>query len=224
MKFIPGDGYFIDAVDKSGDVLLGGLCSIAGAVSPNTGMALTQFARVTLTRDAFWISGWELPEVHFLYSWKCKIHEGDFSYRYINNRLEIIEFCAGTDDSEGFPYDDYPILFDEVSVGLKKIPKEDQAIILELNSPNCDPDLKFNNARADKLSIPTHQFGGEPYLVNPEAAGKNCPVCGREMLEVASIGNDSYSENCGFSGNDFVQVLYWACAPCRVISARNFCD
>ena len=224
MKILPGDGYIVGSASDNGELSIGGQCSFKGAISPNTGEALTQFACARLNPESFWIPGWSVPEIHFLYSWKCNISKGDFSYRYVNGDLEVVEFTEGKDDCEGFPYDDYPVLFDEVLLQLQRMTKEDQAVISELNKPDCDPDFKYDNNRAFELSKPMHQLGGVPYLISPDDAVKDCPICGREMFLVASIGNNSYSQNEGFSGNDFVQVVYWACPECCVVSTRNFCD
>lgn len=224
MKILPGDGYVPGPASEMRDLTIGGQCSLKGAVSPNTGTALTQFACAQVNPERFWIPRWPVTEIHFLYSWKCNIHKGDFSYRYVNGELEVVEFCKGIDDCEGFPYDDYPVHFDEVRFQLQRMTKEDQALIIELNKSDCDPDFKYDNDRAFELSRPMHQFGGVPYLIAPDDANKNCPICSAEMFLVASIGNDSYSENEGLSGNDFVQVVYWACPECSVISARNLCD
>jgi hypothetical protein len=224
MKFLPGEGFFASQAVHGESLIFGGTCLLNGAVSPNTGLPLTQLVQVEINAESFSIPGWERDEIHFLYSWKCKIHEDDFSYRYTNAGIEVIEFCEGVDDYDGFPYDDYPIFFPEARVRLLRIQGNDQSIILQLNSSNCDPEFKFGNPRGRQLSIPTHQFGGVPYLVDSSAEGKICAICGNEMPLVASVGNKSFSPNEGFSGNDFVQILYWTCSSCGVVSARNFCD
>lgn len=224
MKFLAGNGFSISHLVGASDVLFGGCCELSGAISPNTGLPLTQFARLTLDRGRFWIPAWTLPEIHFLYSWKCKIHEGDFSYRYVNGTIEVVEFCEGFENYEGFPYEDYPLFFEETYCELNAIDDEDHAIIVELNNPDGDPDFKYGNDRAWQLSVPRHQFGGVPYLLDSDNPEKYCPICNDEMTVVATIGNDSFSKNDGFFGNDFVQVVCWACGPCQVVSARNYCD
>jgi len=224
MLFLPGDGFFVGPASASGDLTLGGSCLLHGAISPNTGSQLTQFARVRIDTGAFSIPDWQLPDIRFLYSWKCNIHEGSFSYRYLRNSIEIVEYIEGTGDHDCFPYENYPEAFQEVHRELKGVSESDQQIIRQLNSPDCDPAFEFSSPRADELSVPRHQFGGIPYLLDPEMPEKECILCDKEMLLVAAIGNDSYSNEYGFSGNDFVQILYWACPKCHVISALNFCD
>lgn len=222
--FLSGDGFFVGPASATGGLILGGTCALKGAISPNTGARLTQFAHVHIEARAFSIPGWELPDIRFLYSWKCNLHEDSFSYRYLGNSIEVVEYIKGTGDHEGFPYENYPEAFQEVRRELQRVSEGDQQLIRQLNSPDCDPDLEYDNPRARELSTPTHQFGGIPYLVDPELPEKKCILCDKEMLLVAAIGNDSYSNEYGFSGNDFVQILYWACPKCHVVSALNFCD
>lgn len=224
MKFLTGKGFSVAPFGIANDVLFGGCCELSGAISPNTGLALTQFARLRLDQERFWIPAWNLPEIHFLYSWKCKIHEGEFSYRYVNGAIEVVEFCRGFENNDDFPYEDYPLLFDETWHELSVVDDEDHAILVELNNPDGDPDFKYDNDRAWQLSVPRHQFGGVAYLLDPDSLGKCCPICNDEMTVVATIGNDSFSKNDGFFGHDFVQVVYWACGPCKVVSAINYCD
>lgn len=221
MKFLSESGYFLDHQTAAGQVVIGGACPLPGAISPNTGVALTQFAQVRLDPEAFWIPDWGRADIHFLYSWTCGICESDFSYQYVDGGLKVLEFGSGNEGFDGFPYEDYPLLFDPVSFALKKISEADRLVILELNKEECTSEYRFSTRRIEQLSVPTHQFGGVPYLFAPGFA-KDCVVCGQEMPVVASIGNGSYSTVEGFCGNDFVQIVYWACIECKVVSALNF--
>lgn len=221
MKIIAGKGYFLGMRVFEGPAVIGGACALAGAISPNTGLPLTQHAVVKLGANGFAMPNWDLPELHFLYSWKCCISQGDFSYRYTGGRLEIIEYTAGGDDSDGFPYNDYPVIFPPVQFLLRPVPEEDQDLIRRLNDTRIDQGFRFDSERAGQLSVPTHQFGGLPFLLDPLVGEKRCVVCGFEMELVASIGNHCYSRDEGFFGNDFVQLLFFGCASCRVLSAVN---
>lgn len=181
-------------------------------------------ACLDLDPDYVWIKGWGSSQIHFLYSWTCGIHEGDFSYRYLNGDIEVVEYSRSNGSYDGFPYDNYPLIFDPKVFDLEAVGTDDQDIILKLNSPDCDSGFIFSNPRADFLSMPAHQFGGVPYLAAGNDHQKNCVLCKNEMHLIASISNESYSDNEGFSGNDFVQVVYWICPSCQVVSAQNFCD
>ena len=205
--------------------MIGGACKLQGAVSPNNGRPLLQHASVTLTRGGFWIPGWKSYNIHLLYSWQCNIYTEDFSYRETPTAIEVVEYAKGVDDTTGFPYEGYPSLFPPVRCDLLEIPPREQAIISRLNAvDSSDPDYKYNTPGAEDLSNPRHQFGGEPFLFNPDTPRKTCPLCREEMTLVATIANENYSDADGFFGNDYVQVVYWCCPPCLVISARNFAD
>ena len=221
MKNVVGEGHFLGLRVAEGPVVIGGACKLPGAISPNTGLPLTQHAAVRLGANGLAMPQWDVPELHFLYSWKCCINQGDFSYRYTSGRLEIIEYTAGAEDFDGFPYDGYPVVFPAVQFLLRPIPAEDQKLIERLNDPDVDQGFRFDDKRAGELSVPTHQFGGLPFLLHPLASERQCVVCGSEMDLIASIGNNCYSRDEGFFGNDFVQLVFFGCARCRVLSAVN---
>ncbi|MES2312283.1 MAG: hypothetical protein V4566_08315 [Pseudomonadota bacterium] len=221
MKIASRKGHFLGMRVSNGPAVIGGACGLPGAISPNNGLPLTQHAAVKLGTNGFALPNWDLPELHFLYSWKCCISQGDFSYRYTSDRLEVIEYTAGTDDFDGFPYDGYPVIFPPVQFLLSPISEEDQELIGRLNDTQIDQGFRFDDEKAGQLSIPTHQFGGSPFLLDPLMGDKPCPGCGSEMELVASIGNNCFSRDEGFFGNDFVQLVFLGCAKCHVLSAVN---
>jgi hypothetical protein len=224
MKLFLGNGFFVDQLTQNGELTIGGLNNLKGANSPNSGLPLTQLAKIQVTQSGFHLPDWEFPWIHFFYSWKCKIHEDDFSYQYSSDSIHIIEYCSGIDDYSGFPYENYPESFPEIRLSLKELTSEEQSVIAQLNQENEMSIFDNPNPEFIRLSIPAHQFGGVPFLLSPESSNKNCPVCYQNMVLIATIGNESYSNNEGLSGNDFVQIIYWACLTCKVISAKNFCD
>ncbi|RDS82321.1 hypothetical protein DWU98_09885 [Dyella monticola] len=221
LKTLADNGYFLGDITQEGPVTIGGLCDIGGAISPNNGLPLTQHAAIRLEAGGFFVPGFDVPVLHFLYSWKCNISKGDLSYQYVGNRVKIIDFVAGVDDFEGFPYDSYPIVFSAVPFGLSPIQDGDRLLISILNDPEGDAGFKFESNRASELSVPTHQFGGLPFLLRPDINGKRCAVCSQEMPLIASIGNKCFSNDGGFFGDDFVQLVYFACGACQVVSVVN---
>ena len=66
MGFLLGNGYFAGPPSENGALMIGGRTSLKGAVSPNTGLALTQFARIRLGPGGFLVPGWTWPKMHFL--------------------------------------------------------------------------------------------------------------------------------------------------------------
>jgi hypothetical protein len=134
----------------------------------------------------------------------------------------VMEYERGIDGAnQDFPYPGYPVAFEAVNLELERISIDDQSLMLALN---VEPRLAYKNERAKWLYQPRHQFGGTPYLLQGAIEPKHCVVCHEEMQIVASIGNEAYSDERGFFGEDFVQIVYWCCPPCKTISARNYTD
>jgi len=50
-----------------------------------------------------------------------------------------------------------------------------------------------------------------------------CEGCGQTMRLLASIGNANESE-LGFTGNEFVQMLFHFCDSCSIVTAENLTD
>ncbi len=72
------------------------------------------------------------------------------------------------DDYSEFPYENYPESFQEIRFSLKALTNEEQDVILQLNQD--DEISVFDNPNPEfiRLSIPTHQFGGVPFLLDPQ--------------------------------------------------------
>jgi hypothetical protein len=221
LKVLAGNGFFLGHESSRGVLTIGGSCELAGAISPNTGLPLTQHAAARMNTQEFFVPDFDETMLHFLYSWKCNISKGDFTYQYIGGRLEILDFVEGQDDFEGFPYENYSILFPAVKFDLRPVSDGDRLLISILNDPEGDNGFKFESERASELSVPAHQFGGLPFLLRSDMDNRCCAVCGREMLLTAAIGNKCFSNDDGFFGNDFVQLVYFTCGPCKVITAVN---
>ena len=185
---------------------------------------MTQLALVEADAIGLDPSEWRRTKISFLYSWKCGIFEGDFSYRITDGALEILEYASGEPDVEDFPYPDFPIIFPAASHEAKLLTQEERDQMIWINglaerAISIKPDDPLWN-----LTVPMHQFLGVPYLLDPDGSEKNCPQCSKQMFVLATIANqiDGFEE--GFFGNDFVQVVYLACNECNVLSARNFAD
>jgi hypothetical protein len=136
-----------------------------------------------------------------------------------------VEYTKSERREVDFPYSDYPRRFDPVGFNLEPISAADREIIEILNGPNAtDYELQYEPGRARELAQPRHQFGGLPFLLQSDSCSQTCPTCGIEMILIAAIANENFSTPEGFFGEDFVQVVYWCCEECQVISAQNFAD
>ena len=135
IKILSNTGHVLGGRSHVGTATIGGSCNVAGAISPNNGLPLTQHAAIRLIDSHFQIPDFDIPELHFLYSWKCNISKGDLTYRYVNGRIELLDFVEGADDFEDFPYDDYPVVFPGISFDLVRVPESDKLLISILNDP-----------------------------------------------------------------------------------------
>lgn len=146
--------------------------------------------------------------------------QAPFAYRLLENgSVELVIYGTGRPESD-FPYPEYPAAFPSVTCDLLPLTKAQQAMIAELNAGEF-----VEPAVADGLllDVPRHQIGGEPYLVQPGMGAMDCPTCKTELPLLATIGDDTIDGR-GFTGNDYVQVLYFLCSTCAVVAAYQTCD
>ncbi|BDU22189.1 hypothetical protein DYGSA30_36460 [Dyella sp. GSA-30] len=169
-------------------------------------------------------SGWRVANISFLYSWKCGIFEGDFSYRIIDGAVDILEHASGNPNVEDFPYPDFPVVFPAKSYQARSLTLDERDQMTRVNEMT-ERDIPIDtDGPLWALTFPRHQFLGVPFLLDPDGSEKNCPQCSRPMFVLATIANQIDGFEQGFFGNDFVQVVYLACSECNVLSARNFAD
>jgi hypothetical protein len=158
--------------------------------------------------------------LHLLYSWTCGISEGDFTYRESNQGVEILRYTKGPTQSD-FPYEHYPAFFPPVDLDFQMLTPEEQTVIKQVNRRESG---SLSRARQfPRLNVPHGQVGGEPRLMQWPLHSCLCTVCGGSMPLLASIGDENGSAR-GFTGNDFVQTIFFLCNECTVITAYNLTD
>lgn len=222
MRTFIQSGYFLEPTSGAETHSVIGGFGPSSPVSPNSGRPLLQLAALDLIEMGLSPSDWVGPSIKLLYSWTCAISEGRFTYRCLEEGIQLLEAQRG-DAYDDFPYPHYPDAFREVSVALVALTADEQNILRKINLSSGDEHFDLISAWPD-LAIPRHQVGGEPLFLSKHAKSVFCPVCNQEMLFLASIGNKTFRDTLGFAGNDFVQVVYHVCPECRVLSARNFAD
>lgn len=214
------EGYFLESATADSLHALCGPHRINGATSPNTGQPLLLLLSLDPTDPRLGIPRLKLNALHLLYSWTCGISEGVFSYRESNEGVEIITYTKGPLQAD-FPYPNYPPFFPRVPVDLKILTPEEQVLIERLNRREVGPAQL--GRQFTQLSVPRSQLGGEPRLLQWPLRPCHCPVCGSKMPLLASVGNQTGGA-LGFTGNDFVQTVFFLCDPCIVVTAYNMCD
>jgi len=199
---------------------MGGVQSLPGAVSPNSGLPLLLVLTLDTMDPRLAIGRSPLDRVHLLYSWTCAISDGEFSYRESKQAVEIIEYTKGGVHSD-FPYEGYPVAFAPFAAELQQVAMSDQIIIKKMNRREDDPialEEQFPN-----LAVPRTQIGGEPRLLQWPLPPRLCPVCRDSMPMLAAVGNTNGTPR-GLFGNDFVQLLFYYCIACAVVTAINLTD
>lgn len=197
-----------------------GPCTVPGAVCPNCSAPLLQFANFDLGDARLRLSALPARRLPLLFCWRCPLAQAPFAYRLLENgSVELVTYGRGQPESD-FPFPDYPEAFPSVTCDLLPLTKAQQSMIAELNAGEfIDPAV----ADGLLLDVLRHQIGGEPYLVQPGAGALNCPKCKAELPLLAVIGDDTIDGR-GFTGNDYVQVLYFLCSKCAILAAYQSCD
>lgn len=215
-------GYFITASesDTSSAHSLCGAQSIRGAISPNSGLPLLLVASLDLTDPRPGITDHRLKTLHLLYSWTCPISDGEFTYRETDSDVQVLKYTAGP-PHEDFPYDKYPASFPRITAQLQQVDRHEQFIIRALNRRENDSILR--EEQFPHLATPRSQVGGEPRLMQWPLPQRTCPECGEAMPLLAAIG-DVNGTSRGFTGNPFVQLIYFFCVPCGAVTTYNITD
>lgn len=157
----------------------------------------------------------------FYFCWTCNIAQNKFYYKVLeNSKIEILKYEKGGVE-KSFPYKKYPVYFPERYISLKKISKEEQMILKGLN--NEDFDYYETRKENKSITMPQHQICGEPLLMQSEFDELNCPVCLKRMPFLASV-SDNCADKRGFTGNDYVQVIYYYCGGCFILGTLQQCD
>lgn len=215
-------GYFITASksDASSAHSLCGAQSIRGALSPNSGLPLLLVASLDLTDPRLKIPSPRLKTLHLLYSWTCPISDGEFTYRETDGGVQLLKYTAGPPHKD-FPYDRYPPAFSRISAQLQQVDEHEQSVIRALN--RREKDLIVLEEQFPHLAKPRSQVGGEPRLMQWPLPQRTCPECGEAMPLLATIGDENGTPR-GFTGNPFVQLLYFFCVPCGTVTVYNIAD
>ena len=220
------NGYFIKAspAGQNGSHIIGGACTFANAISPNSGRPLLQVASICLADPKLPNTALQIPVIPLLYGWTCALCESTFAYKIQHHNIEILQYLAGPAHDD-FPYANYPQAFPAIKVELCAIPAATQGVIHQLNSAS-DMDTRSHLSLANpKLSTPRHQLGGEPYFLQGYPAATPCPQCKDHMYFLAAFGNDTLNgSKQGFVNNDFVQLIYEICPSCTIVAVNNYAD
>jgi hypothetical protein len=193
---------------------------IEGAYCPNCKKPLLRLLSLD-TSDP--LVGWPGAEgiLPLLFCWTCNIAQQPFCYTWFQSGAVRLDRFGSGGASLGFPYAQYPICFPMVEARLVPIERQQQDLIRGINSGEVD----LTDAYETSLDIakPRHQVGGEPYMVTAWENRHPTPICCHceaDMQFLASMA-DYCLDPRGFTGDEFVQLLYFVCTECRAIEAAQ---
>ena len=227
-------GYFLKYLRKN-DVsefthIFCGSHSVKGAWCPNCQKPLLRFLALDTNDPKFGLEKTTLQWLSLFFCWTCEIAQAPFYYRFAaNGDVELMKYGEGGVQLN-FPTENYPIFFPQAYFQLQPLTEKEQATIKGLNRDEIDEDEM--DRKSLHLNQPEHQIGGEPFLVqkNPDYQtdtwGKEtltCPKCKKLMPFLAAIGEKTRGKQ-GFSGNEYVQVIFNYCKRDRIVCAFQQCD
>lgn len=189
---------------------------------PNCNKPLLQFFSFDARDQRLGLSECSFTRLPLVYCWQCSVSQHPFIYS-INTTGENINYISyGKGDMYfDFPYKNYPVSFAESSIQFVPLSSLEQKIIKQYNrNPNS---LLSVPEEFRYLFRPQIQYGGEPYLCQFPLNPLFCPICCGNMFFLCSV-TDNAEKDYVFTGNDYVQVLYFLCPVCSVITAIQMCD
>lgn len=218
-------GYFIRFGKKHGETnfkhYFCGRHNIKSATCPNCQKPLLRFVKFDLSDERLHLQNSSLGELSLFFCWTCQLSQGNFFYRCLDKgEIEILEYEKG-DGWDDFPYENYPDWFPGSSVELVELSPLEQEILIGLNAERLS--AWTTEQLKPELDEPSHQLGGEPYLVQKELRPLDCPQCRKAMLFFATVC-DKALRNLSFVKNDYVQVIFYICSKCQIIGAIHEVD
>jgi hypothetical protein len=196
-----------------------------GAECRNCRLGLTRFfsldSQLLLDRNVD-----QLPErLEILYCWECALPKKRFSYRIASkNVVEVLNMEVGRKEVD-FPYENYPRWFREQPVRIEPLSLDltsdlEQYCALAVGEPDKVYEY-WSFERRDIITTPRHQIGGVPFLY--EYSKVQCEECRRDMRFLLVVSDESF-ESQKFTGNEYVQVVYFYCDRCNIIVAMQESD
>ncbi|HEX2952175.1 MAG TPA: hypothetical protein VHV83_21790 [Armatimonadota bacterium] len=196
---------------------------IPGAVCPNCQTSLLRILSIDLADPRFAAVSSHGDVLHLLFCWTCNISAEPFYYQIQDNgAVQLLAY--GKDGCvDDFPYEAYPTYFPETPVDFSPIDAAEQQILHALNTGDLDEDDL--DEEQEYLCAPQHQIGGEPYMIDPEMLEEEiaCVSCHHPMRFLAAVADGNRDER-GFTGNPYVQLLFFYCDTCNTICAVQRCD
>jgi thiol-disulfide isomerase/thioredoxin len=223
-------GYFLKYLRKNDETefshIFCGSHSVEGAWCPNCQKPLLRFLALDTNDPMLGLEKTPFQWLSLFFCWTCEIAQTPFYYCFAaNGDVQLLKYGEGGVQLN-FPTENYPTYFPQAHFRFKPLTEKEQITIKRLNRDQIDEGKPLH------LNRPEHQIGGEPFLVqkNPDfqtdAWGKKtltCPKCKKLMPFLVAIGEKTRGKQ-GFSGNEYVQVIFNYCQRDRIICAFQQCE
>jgi hypothetical protein len=160
-----------------------------------------------------------LHELPLLYCWSCG---PCLDYR-INPEGGIDPLNHSKEASWPYsclPYEPYPKSFPKKHLRLTPMTSRTQELLRKRNAGTLDEAASTSEEDHRSLLL-KHQIGGEPRF-QQGFYGAKCALCGKPPPFLAAVAETTGSKK-KFSPYG-VQVLFFYCAPCQVVSTYHDCD
>ncbi|WP_460030674.1 hypothetical protein [Megalodesulfovibrio paquesii] len=218
------EGYLILVGDFPGHNVFCGAHSIDGAICPNCRKPLYRFFSIQSFDPLLGIVSKNIKSVHILSCWRCNVAQYDFYYKLLPDGVRVLKYAAGFQASD-FPYSNYPDFFPQAGMDFMPLTLTAQQMIINYNEDIItDDDLEdYGVSYGAEIHYPRHQIFGEPFLVYHPTNGMRCCKCNCIMHFLLSV-SDYCLDPRGFTGNSYVQMLFFICVNCNIIGAYSQCD
>ncbi len=197
--------------------------AIPGAKCPNCKIPLLRMLSLDLNDKALKKmfrpvpSGW----LHLLYCWRCNWAQGDAYYKMGANGEVIVVRHKRGGVKDAFPYKNYPLAFPGCKGTLVRVDKARAELVKAVNDGVVKAwDLPES---VEEWMRPHTQIGGDPFLVEGRAQPMKCPSCGKRMRLLATVSDETLDGK-GFTGNEFVQVVFMLCDEEAIVGTYHAVD
>lgn len=197
-----------------------GAHGIGGALCPNCDKPMLRMLSLDAADERLHLAPLGVPFVHLLFCCTCNLAQSRTAYRLLESGgVELLSYRVGGVESD-FPYEGYPEFFSGAPVRLEPVPPAEVQIVAALN----DGSRSASELPADerRLSVPRHQVGGAPLFLQGSPAVL-CPECSMPMAFLACCADET-PDGRGYTGNEFVQVVFMVCVQDRVVLSYQECD
>jgi hypothetical protein len=164
------------------------------------------------------LDGCPLNFLRLLYCWTRNLALANFFYQVNASGVKLLKFRKGGVQTD-FPYKRYPTYFPQSTLDLIPLTAHEQATIHAINRGDGD---EFDDEQSEALGDPAHQVGGEPICYDRDGTMK-CVGCGAKAPLLATIA-DKAGKRQSFTGNAYVQMLFFLCRKCWIVGAYQQCD